>query len=170
MAELGLSQSKNPSRVGLWSTVLGAVLPMNVFWAMKRNKLHQRVVAEVNHLASDKLDLRQAVSNLASASSAPLHGTMQAARRVGSFFGKACGASQVFSRIARRAGVLLCCADADWASDMGSRRSPSGGVVSLGRWTLQLLIEETAECCAFELGKRAVLSDLCLYSFVGISK
>ena len=47
----------------------------------------------------------------------------------------------------------LCYTDADWASDKTSRRSTSGGVVTLGGGP-QLLGEEAEECRTVKLGER----------------
>ena len=57
---------------------------------------------------------------------------MQAAKRVGRHLRKAPVAWQGFPFHDPRPGELLCHTDADWASDKTSRRSMSGGVVTLG--------------------------------------
>ena len=57
---------------------------------------------------------------------------MQAAKRVGRYLRKAPVAWQGFSFHDTRPGELLCNTDAGSASDKISRRSTSGGVVTLG--------------------------------------
>ena len=57
---------------------------------------------------------------------------MQAAKRVGRYLRKAPVAWQGFNFHDPRPEELLCFSDADWASDKTSRRSTSGGVVTLG--------------------------------------
>ena len=94
--------------------------------------LYQRIVAKLNYLAHDRLDLKYATSCLASAVSSPSLGDMQAAKRVGRYLRKALDAWQSFPFRDPRPGELLCYTDADWASDKTSRRSTSGGVVTLG--------------------------------------
>ena len=57
---------------------------------------------------------------------------MRAAKRVGRYLRKAPVAWQGFPFYDPRPEELVCYSDADWASDKTSRRSTSGGVVSLG--------------------------------------
>ena len=74
--------------------------------------LYQRIVAKLNYLAHDRLDLKYATSCLASAVSSPSLGDMQAAKRVGRYLRKAPVAWQgfPFSRpTSRRALVLHGC-------------------------------------------------------------
>ena len=91
--------------------------------------LYQGIVAKLNHLAHDRLDLKYATSCLASAVSSP---NLQAAKRVGRYLKKALVAWQGFPFHDRRPQELLCYTDADWASDKTSRKSTSGGVVTHG--------------------------------------
>ena len=75
-------------------------------------RLYQPIVARLNNLAHDQLDLKCATSSLASAVSSPSLGEMQAAKRVGRYLRKAPVAWQGFplSRpTARRALVLHGC-------------------------------------------------------------
>ena len=102
--------------------------------------------AKLNDLAHDRLDLTYATSCLASAVSSPSLGDMQAAKRVWRYLRKAPVAWQGFPIQDPRPRELLCCTDADWASDKTSRRSTSGGVV------------KKQKCCTVNLGKRAVRS------------
>ena len=95
-------------------------------------QLHQRIVAKLNHLAHDRLDLRNATSFLAGAASAPNLGDLQAAKRVQRYLIKVPVAWQGFPACDPRPGVVRCSADADWASDKVSWRSTSGSVVTLG--------------------------------------
>ena len=78
------------------------------------------------------IGLERATSCLASAVSSPNLGDMQAAKRVGRNLVKAVVAWQGFPFHDPRSGELLCYTDVDWASDKTSRRSTSGGVVTLG--------------------------------------
>ena len=95
-------------------------------------QLYQRIVAKLNYLAHDRLDLKYANACLASAASSRSLGDMQASKRVGRHLRKSPVAWQAFPFRDPRPRVLLCCADADWASDKTPRRSTSGGVVTLG--------------------------------------
>ena len=98
----------------------------------EEKRLYQRIVAKLNHLAHDRLDLKYATSCLASAVSSPSVGDMRAAKRVGRYLRKAHVAWQGSPFHDPQPGELLCHTDADWASDKTSRRSTSGGVVTLG--------------------------------------
>ena len=100
-------------------------------------QLYQPIVAKLNYLAHDRLDSRHATSCLAGAASAASLGDLQAATRVGRYLRKAPVAWQC------RHGVVLCYADADWASDKISRRSTNGRVMTLGGGVLNSLGEET---------------------------
>ena len=53
-------------------------------------------------------------------------------KRVGRYLRQAPVASQGFPFYDPRPEELLCCTDGDWASDKTSRRSTSGGIVTLG--------------------------------------
>ena len=98
----------------------------------EEKRLYQRIVAKLNYLAHDRLDLKYATSCLASAVSSPSLGDMQAATRVGRYLRKARLPGHRFPFHDPRPGELLCYTDADGASDKTSRRSTSGGVVALG--------------------------------------
>ena len=94
--------------------------------------VHQRIVAKLDYLAHDRLDLKCATSCLASAVSSPSIGDMIAAKRVGRYLRKAPVAWQGFPFHDSRPEELLCYTDADCPRDKTSRRSTSGGVVTLG--------------------------------------
>ena len=89
----------------------------------EEKRLYQRIVAKLNYIAHDWLV--SAVSSLCI-------GDMRAAKRVGRYLRKAPVARQGFPFHDPRPEELLCYTDADWASDKTSRRSTSGGVVTLG--------------------------------------
>ena len=59
-------------------------------------QLYQRIVAKLNYLAHDRLDLEYATSCLASSASAPDLGDLQAAKRVGRYLRTVSGAGQGF--------------------------------------------------------------------------
>ena len=130
--ELGLSKSKPVSSP---ATADGAARcqddefkPLNE----EEERLYQRIAEKLNYLAHDRLDLKYATSCLASAVSSLSIGDMRAVKRVGRYFRKAPVARQGFPFHDPRPEELLCYPDADWASDKTSRRSTSGGVVTLG--------------------------------------
>ena len=130
--ELGLSKSKPVSSP---ATADGAARcqddefkPLNE----EEKRLYQRIVAKLNYLAHDRLDLKYATSCPASAVSSPSIGDMRAAKRVGRYLREAPVAWQGFPFHNPRPEELLCYTDADWASDKTSRRSTSGGVETLG--------------------------------------
>ena len=94
--ELGLSKSKpasSPATVNGATRCQGDELkPLDE----EGKRLYQRIVAKLNYLAHDRLDLKYATSCLASAVSSPGLGDMQAAKRVGRFLRKAPVAWQGF--------------------------------------------------------------------------
>ena len=130
--ELGLSKSKPVSSPATGDSVTrckdSEPKPLNE----EEKHLYQRVIAKLNYLAHDRLDLKYATSCLASAVSSPSIGDMRAAKRVGRYLRKAPVAWQGFPFYDPRPEELVCYTDADWASDKTSRRSTSGGVVTLG--------------------------------------
>ena len=123
-------------------------------------RLYQRIVAKLTFLAHDRLDLKYATSCLASAASSPSLGEMQAAKRVGRFLRKALVAWQGFPFHDPRPGELLCYTDADWAADKTSRRSTSGGVVTLDGGVLNCCAKKQKECCTVKLGKSELFAAL----------
>ena len=70
---------------------------------------------------------------------------------VGGYLRNVCAALQGVALSGHRAGVLLCYDDADWASDNISRRSTTGGVVTLGGDVLSCLAKRQRSVCAVEL-------------------
>ena len=98
---------------------------------VEEKRLYQRIVAKLNYFPHDRLDLKYATSCLASAVSSPSIGDTRAVKRVGRYLRKAPVAWQDFLFHDHRPEELLCRTDADWASDKTSRRSTSGGVVTL---------------------------------------
>ena len=83
--ELGLNESKPLSSP---ATADGAARcqddeckPLNE----EEKRLYQRIVAKLNYLAYDRLDLKYATSCLASVLSSPAIGDMRAAKRVGRY-------------------------------------------------------------------------------------
>ena len=130
--ELGLSKSKPVSSPGSGDSVTRCQDDEFKPVDEEEKRLYQRIVAKLNHLAHDRLELKYATSCLGSAVSSPSIGDMRAAKRVGRYLRKAPVAWQGFPFHDPRLGELLCYTDADWASDKSSRRSTSGGVVTLG--------------------------------------
>ena len=127
--ELGLSKSKPVSSP---ATVDGNAQCQDREFELlgeEEWRLYQRIVAKLNYPAHVRLDLKYATSCLASAVSSPNLRDMQAAQRVGRYLRKAW---QGFPFHDPRPGKLLRYTDADWASDKTSRKSTSGGVVTLG--------------------------------------
>ena len=78
-----------------------------------KKRLYQLIVAKLNYLAHDRLDLKYATC-LASAVSSLFLGDMQAAKRVGRYLRKAPVAWQGFPFHDPRPGELLCYTDVDW--------------------------------------------------------
>ena len=130
--EMGLSRSKpvsSPATVDGVTRCQGDELkPLDE----EGKRLYQRIVAKLNYPVHDRLDLKYATSCLAIAVWSPGLGDMQAVKRVERYLRKAPVAWQGFPFHDSRPGGLLCYTDADWASDKTSRRSMSGGVVTLG--------------------------------------
>ena len=94
--ELGLSKSKPASSP---ATADGAARCQDdEFKSLdeEEKRLYQRIVAKLNYLAHDRLDLKYATSCLASAVSSPSIGDMRAAKRVGRYLRKAPVAWQGF--------------------------------------------------------------------------
>ena len=92
----------------------------------EEKRLYQRIVAKLNYLAHDRLDLKYATSSLASVVSSLSIGDMMAVKRVGRYLRKAPVAWQGFPLHDLWPEELLWYTDADWASDKTSRRSTSG--------------------------------------------
>ena len=130
--ELGLSKSKPVSSP---ATADGAARYQDDEFKPldeEEKRLYQRIVAKLNYPPHDRLDLKYATSCLTSAVSSPSIGDMRAAKRVGRYLRKAPVAWQGFLFLDPWPEELSCYTDADWASDKTSRRSTSGGVVTLG--------------------------------------
>ena len=108
-------------------------------------RLYQRIVAKLNYLAHDRLDLKCATSCLAIAVSSPSIGDMRAAKRVGRYLRKALVAWQGFPFHDPRTEEILCYTNADWASDKTSRRSTSGDAVGVTETDLLLLLQKKDE-------------------------
>ena len=150
--DLGLSKSKPVSSP---ATADGAARcqddefkPLNE----QEKRLYQRLVAKLNYLAHDRLDLNCATSCLASAVSSPSIGDTRVAKRVGRYLRKAPVAWQGFPFHDLPFEELLCFTHADWASDKTSRRTTSGGVVTLSGGVLN--------CWAKKQKSVALLMDL----------
>ena len=94
-------------------------------------RLHQRIIAKLNYLAHDRLDLKYATSCLASAVSSPGTGYMRAAKRVG-------GRRRWLGGL----GVLSGVSEID---EWGCRDS--------WWWSPQLLVEEAEKCRTIKLGE-----------------
>ena len=77
--ELGLSNSKPVSSPAGYQCKDDESKPLDE----EEKHLYQRVIAKLNYLAHDRLDLKYATSCLASAVSSPSFGDMRAAKRVG---------------------------------------------------------------------------------------
>ena len=120
----------------------------------EEKQLYQRFIAKLNNLAHDRLDLKYATSCLVSASI----GDMRAAKRVGRYLRKAPVAWQGFPFYDPRPEELVCYTDADWASDKTSRRSTSGGVVTLGGGVLNCWAkkEKSVALPSWESGTRSL--------------
>ena len=99
----------------------------------EEKRLYQRIVAKLNYPGHDRLDLKYATSCLASAVSSPSLGDMQAVKQGGRYLRKAPVAWQ---------GFPFTTHGADWASIKTSRRSMSGGVVTLGGGILNCLAKK----------------------------
>ena len=140
--ELGLSKSKPVSSPASGDGVARCQDDESRPLDEEEKRLYQRIIAELNYPAHDRLDLKYAASCLASAASSPRIGDMRAATRVGRYLRNGPVAWQGFPFHDPRPEELLCYTDADWASDKASRRSTSGGVVTLGGEVLNCWTEK----------------------------
>ena len=77
----------------------------------KKKHLYQGIVAKLNYLALDRMDLKHTISCLTSAVASPGLGDMQASTRVGRYLKRAPVAWQGFPFCDPRPGELLCFAD-----------------------------------------------------------
>ena len=164
--ELGLSRSKPVALPVMTDVASGCREDNHRLLDETEKKLYQRVVAKLNYLATDRLDSRYATSCLASEASAPSLGDLQTAKRVGRYLRKAQGCPFFDPR----PGLLLCHAGADWASEKGFSAVDEWRGRDPWRWSYQLLGEETAECCAVELGERTVFGNHVTHTFTGNPK
>ena len=130
--ELGLSKWKPVSSPATGDSVTRCKDDDSKPLDEEEKRLYQRVIAKLNYLAHDRLDLQYATSCLESAVSSPSIGDMRVAKRVGRYLRKVPVAWQGFSFYDPRPEELLCYTDAGWALDKTSRSSTSGGVVTLG--------------------------------------
>ena len=129
--ELGLSKSKPVSSRATGDGVVRFQDDESKPLDEEEKRLYQRIVAKLNCLAHDRVDVKYSTCCLASAASSPSTGDMREAKRV-EFSRKAPVARQDFFLHDPRLEELLCYTDVDWAWDKISRRSMSGGVVILG--------------------------------------
>ena len=94
--ELGLNKSKPVSSPATGDSVTRCQDDESKPRDEEEKRLYQRIIAELNSLAHNRLDLKYATSCLASAVSSPGLGDMQAAKRVGRYLRKAPVAWQAF--------------------------------------------------------------------------
>ena len=96
--ELGLSKSKPVSSPAASDSVTRCKDDESKPLDEEQKRLYQRIIARLNYLAHDRLDMKYATSCLASAVSSPSIGDMRAAKRVGRYLRKAPVAWFPFSR------------------------------------------------------------------------
>ena len=91
----------------------------------------RQVVARCNFLSKDRCDLQYAVNECARGMSQPTTGNLERLKRIGRFL---IGRPRYIIRFARQKHVfaLNCFSDSDWAGDLATRTSTSGGVIALG--------------------------------------
>ena len=130
--ELGLRKAKPVSSPATEDSVTRCKDDESKSLDEEGKRLYQRIVAKLNHLAHDRLDLKNATSCLPRPVSSPSNGDMRAAKRVGRYLRKAPVVWQGFLFYDPQPEELLSHTDADCASDKTSRRSTRRGVVTLG--------------------------------------
>ena len=83
--ELGLSKSKPVSSPATGDSVTRCQEDKSKPLDEEEERLYQRIIAKLNYLAHDRLDLKYATSCLASAASSHCVGDIRAAKRVGRY-------------------------------------------------------------------------------------
>ena len=143
--ELGLSKSKPVSSPAMGDGATRCKSDELKPLDEEGERLYQRIVAKLNYLTHDRLDLKYATSCLASAVSSPGLGDMQGKTNWTLLEESTCCLAG-FTFHDPRPRELLCYTDADCSSDKTSRRTSSGGVVTLGGGVLN--------CCALHCQAR----------------
>ena len=105
---------------------------------------YRHLAATVNYLSMDRLDVQFAASVLGRAMSRPRVQSMVALKRVARYLLKHPSMEFEYSRTSiEEASVMEGYSDSDWAGCRATRRSMSGGIVTLGRLRLEVLEQST---------------------------
>ena len=137
---------------------------------------YRQLAATVNYLALDRPDVQYAASVLGRAMSRPTVQSMAALKRVARYLHKHRAVEFEYVRVrGNEAGMLTGYSDSDWAGCKTSRRSMSGGLVTLAGGTLKAWSNRQAsvalssgeaeyyasvKCAAELLGVRSLARDL----------
>ena len=131
----------------------------------EEKRLYQRIVAKLNYLAHDRMDLKCAPSCLASAVSSPSLGDMQAAKRVERYLRKAVVAWQGVTIHDPESSCATRMPTGPQTRPLGGRRA--GGVVTLGGGVLNCWAKKQKKKLHCQAGKASCLQpsrrarDLC---------
>ena len=99
----------------------------------KGAKSYRRLAAIANYLALDRPDLQYAVSVLGRTMSRPTQRSWANLKRVGRYLLSHPAAEYRFERVPEwEVSSFVCYSDSDWAGCRASRRSTSGGLITLG--------------------------------------
>ena len=93
-------------------------------------------MARLNHLIPDRLDIAYAVKELARAMSKPTNGDWLRLKRLGRYIKGRPRVQQVYEWQSAQ-GMVITYSDADWAGCKQTRKSTTGGCITIGKHTIK---------------------------------
>ena len=99
---------------------------METNWGASEGRRARRAIARINFMAQDRPDLSAAARVVSQHMSSPTTGTMEAVKRIIRYIKKY---PKCVQNIENYNEDIICLVDSDWAGDVSTRKSCSGGVV-----------------------------------------
>ena len=97
----------------------------------KRSKAYRSVTASGNYLGHDRPDVQLAIKQCSKTMSSPTHSSWESMKKVGRYIKAHPRVIQLF-RWQDEVDKIMVQSDSDWAGDVSTRKSTSGGTMRLG--------------------------------------